>query len=242
MDACVLVTGRIRKKYGNDVLATGVTGSVGRNADQENSDIDFTVLVRDSERIRAHRFVLRGCLFSVAARTEREWLKELTSPNDGLPLVVGSLKSLRAIYDPHARFDRLRRKSQRLPTVCWRNAVRIGLEEMVEDMGRVRNAYLSTNWDNFWFYSPRVAMEATLVHSSLRRRPVLTENDLLNRRLQGYTPRFMKSLLVAMGIDEVEPRESLDSLEVLYDSLYGEAKNQDATPLSYDSVSCYTPP
>ncbi|MDG7012246.1 MAG: hypothetical protein JRN11_07425 [Nitrososphaerota archaeon] len=67
-DACLLVTERILKKYKKEVLAAGITGSVGREADAENSDIDFNVLVKHAGRIPTHRLVLRGGLFSVAAR------------------------------------------------------------------------------------------------------------------------------------------------------------------------------
>ncbi|MDG6921555.1 MAG: hypothetical protein JRN59_08505 [Nitrososphaerota archaeon] len=49
-------------------MAAGITGSVGREADAENSDIDFNVLVKQAGRIPTHRLVLRGGLFSVAAR------------------------------------------------------------------------------------------------------------------------------------------------------------------------------
>lgn len=242
MEACLLVTDKILKKYGKEILATAVSGSTGRGTDMKNSDIDFATLVKSSGKMHKHRFVLMGCLFSVAARTEEDWTEELTAPNYQLPLVVGSLESLHAIYDPHGRFDRLREKSERLPTSCWRNAVRVGLEEMVEDLGRVRNAYLSRNLNNFWFCAPGVVETAALVHSSLRRKSVLTENDLLNRRAQGYTPKFFSSLLVGAGVKEARPRQALDSLETLYDSLYHEAKDQDAIPVSYDSALSYTPP
>jgi hypothetical protein len=219
-----------------------VTGSVGRGTDKANSDVDFNALVTDSQRIRTHRFVLRGCLFSVAARTEDDWLEELTSPNDGLPLVVGSLKSMRPIYDPRGRFEHLLKRAEELPNDCWKNAVRVGLEEMVEDLGRVRNANLSKDSTVFRLCSPRVAVEAALVYSSLRRKAILTENDLLDGRAQGYAPAFLKSLLVGAGVKAAGTRLVLDSLETLYDTLYSEARGQGATPVRYDTASSYTPP
>jgi hypothetical protein len=35
----------------------------------------------------------------------------------------------------------------------WKNAVRAGLEEMTEDLGRVRNAFELRDWKNFRYYS-----------------------------------------------------------------------------------------
>lgn len=116
--ACRTVSDRLLKKYAHDVIATAVTGSVGRGDDAEFSDIDFSVLVRKKSRLHSHRFVLKGCLFSVAASTERDRLEELTRPNHALPLVVGSLKSMRAIHDPSGSFRRLRRTSEDLPKEC----------------------------------------------------------------------------------------------------------------------------
>jgi hypothetical protein len=206
----------------------------------ENSDVDFNTLVTDTRKVRTHRFILRGCLFSVAARTEDDWVEELTSPNDGLPLVVGSLKSMRPIYDPEGRFERLRNRAEELPTDCWKNAVRVGLEEMVEDLGRVRNAHLSRDSAVFRLYSPRVAIEAALVYSSLRREAVLSENDLLNEA-QRYAPTILESLLVGAGVKSSGMKLVLNSLETLFDTLWSEARGQGATPVSYAVASSYTP-
>ena len=73
-----MVSDRLLKKCAHDVIATAVTGSVGRGDDADFSDIDFSVLVRKKYHLHSHRFVLKGCLFSVASGTERDWLEELT--------------------------------------------------------------------------------------------------------------------------------------------------------------------
>lgn len=206
------------------------------------SDIDFHVLVGKNSKLRPHRFVLRGNLFSVPARTEKDWLDELTQPNHPLPLVVGSLKSMRAIHDPSGHFRRLHKRSETLHSQVWKSAVRTGLEEIVEDLGRVRNAYGVIDWKNFQLHSPHVPVEAGLVHSSLRRRAILTEKHLLNAQLQGYSSRFGHGILVGAGMTGAKPREVLDSLEWMNDSLNAEAMKQSAAPASYDSVSSYIPP
>ncbi len=240
--ACRADTKRLLKTYPHDVLATGVTGSVGRGSDMRFSDIDFHVLVRKNSKLRSHRFVLRGSLFSVASRTEKDWLDELAQPNHALPLVVGSLKSMRAIHDPPGHFRRLRKRSETLSSKIWNNAVRTGLEEIVEDLGRVRNAYTVEDWKNFQLHSPHVAVEAGLVHSSLRRRAILTEKHLLNAQLQGYGSRFGHAILVGAGMMVAKPKEALDSLKWMYSTLSAQAVKQGAAPVSYDSATSYVPP
>lgn len=240
--ACRAVSDRLLKKYAHDVIATAVTGSVGRGDDAEFSDIDFSVLVRSKSRLHSHRFVLKGCLFSVAASTERDWLEELTQPNHALPLGIGSLKSMRPVHVPSGSFLRLRRRSEDLPEGCWKNAVRAGLEEIVEDLGRVRNAYALRDWKNFRLHSPHVALEAALVHCSLRRRAVLTERNLLEARLQGYSPEFARALLTGAGIRIADNRQVLKCLELMYGSLSEEASKQGSAPTRYDSVNSYSPP
>ncbi len=206
------------------------------------SDIDFHVLVRKNSKLRPHRFVLKGSLFSVAARTERDWLDELTQPNHALPLVVGSLKSLRTIHDPSGYFRHLRKKVETLPSKIWKNAVRAGLEEIVEDLGRVRNAYSVKDLKNFHLHAPHVALEAGLVYSSLRRRAILTEKHLVNAQLQRYGSRFGHAILVGAGMMEAKSKEALDSLEWMYSTLSTEAVKQGAAPVSYDSIMSYVPP
>jgi predicted nucleotidyltransferase len=240
--ACRTVSDRLRKKYAHDVIATAVTGSVGRGDDGEFSDIDFSVLVRRKDRLHSHRFVLKGCLFSVAASTERDWLEELTRPNYALPLVIGSLKSTRAIQDPEGSFRRLRRTSEDLSRECWNNAVRAGLEEIVEDLGRVRNAYALRDWKSFRLHSPHVALEAALVQCSLRKRAVLTEKNLLEAQLQGYSPQFIHALLTGAGIKMADNRQVLKCLEWMYSSLSEEASRQGSAPTAYDSITSYHPP
>lgn len=240
--ACRAVTRRLLDKYTSDVLATGVTGSVGRGVDKEFSDVDFQVLVREGSRLRSHRFILKSCLFSVAARTENDWINELSQPNFSLPLAIGSLKSLRVVYDPQKRFSRLRKRSEKLPRTCWKNAVRAGLEEIAEDLGRVRNAYFSKDWKNFRIYSPHVALEAALVHSSLRQKAVLTENDLLDTDLQEYHSQFKHALLVGIGTAHANNRVILDSLEWMHKTLSRAAKEQQSSPAVLGSISSYAPP
>lgn len=229
-------------KHAPDILATGVTGSVGRGTDRKFSDVDFEVLVKEGSHLKSHCFLLKGCLFSVNAKSEDDWNRELTQPNFSLPLVVGDLKSLRIDYDPKGRFGRLRRRSERLPRGCWKNAVRAGLEEIAEDLGRVRNAYASKDWKNFRLHSPHVAVEAALVHSSLRRKAVLTENNLLDSELQGYDSLFVRALLVGIGTTRANNRSVLDSLEWLNLSLGKAAEEQGFTPTSLDSITSYVPP
>jgi len=168
-------------------------------------------------------------------------MSELTRPNHALPLVVGSLKSMRVLYDPHGRLERLKGIAEEIPVRCWTNAVRAGLEEMVEDLGRVRNAYLSKDMKTFRLFSPTVAMEAALVYSSSRRLAVLTERGLLDPKTQRYPARLASALMTGLG-EEAKAEQVLNALETLFKSVYKEASLQAATPVAYNSVSSYTPP
>jgi hypothetical protein len=149
---------------------------------------------------------------------------------------------MRAIHDPSEAFRQLRRTSEDLSRECWNNAVRAGLEEIVEDLGRVRNAYALRDWKNFRLHSPHVALEAALVHCSLRRRTVLTEKNLMEARLQGYSPQFIHALLTGAGIKMANNGEVLKCLEWMYSSLSQEAGRQESAPTRYDSVTSYAPP
>ena len=239
--ACQAVSRKLISKYGTEILATGVTGSVSRGADMDFSDVDFQILVKERARVKSHRFVLKGCLFSVAARTVNDWMKEMIEPNFSLPLVVGSLKSMRIVHDPDMHFDRLRLQSESLAASCWRNAVRVGLEEMTEDLGRLRNVYAGGDWINFRRLLPLVALEATLVYSSLREQAVLSENDLLDAKLQGYDQKFARALLTGFNKNSANHKRVTTSLEWVYNVLREAAEQCRSAPVNLESIASYVP-
>jgi predicted nucleotidyltransferase len=241
ISACVSVSERIVLNYPKEVVATGVTGSVARGEDLRHSDIDFHVIVKRGAKLRTHGFVLGGCLFSVCVRTKAEWLEELMRPESELPLVVGSLVSMRAFYDPTGAFRRLRAVAEGLPERIWKEAILYRLEGIVEDLGRVRNSYEEGDLTMLRIYSPIVAFNAALAYASLRRKAVLTEKDLFDAGKQGYDSRFSRALMTAIGGREADPAHIVDSLSRLEKRLNSEAKREGVAPVRYRSAVEYDP-
>jgi hypothetical protein len=244
MEACRVASDKLLKKYPGDIIATGVSGSVGRCQDLKHSDIDFHVLVKDGSPLKSHMLVVRGCLLSVTVKTEKDWRKELEEPNRSLPLAVGSLESILSIHDSKEIFVRLRNLARNLPDECWRNAVRNGLEDIVEDLGRARNFHAEKDWDNFRTMAVLVALSYAQVYASLRRMTLTSEKDLMSvfKKDLGESSEPARRHRIAScltnGIDE----DILESLEWLHQFLVDQARKQSAAPEDLRSISEYNPP
>ncbi len=239
--ACQFVSEQLVRKHPTDVLATGVTGSVSRHRDLNYSDIDFNILIRDAAKIRSHRFILKNCLFSVAARTKSDWLNELNQPNYHLPVVVGSLDSMLVFHDPSDEFAGLKAIAKALPEEVWKNAIRNGLEEILEDFGRVRNSYAVKDWLVFRIYIRSVAITAGFVWACLHRKVIFDEKDILpsHKNHAEINPKFNDAIRFATAPKSTNPKKVIASLNQW---LRGEALKQDAVPSTLRTASMYVAP
>ncbi|OGS42845.1 MAG: hypothetical protein A3K67_03530 [Euryarchaeota archaeon RBG_16_62_10] len=244
MMACRIVSEKLIDKHPEEIVATGVTGSVARGDDLEHSDIDFQVLVREGSDLRSHVFVVNGCLFGVHMRTEGSWRKELLEPNRNLAFAIGALVQLVPIHDPSEAFARLRGLAESIPDECWRNAVRDGLEDIVEDLGRAKNFYMQQDRDNLRTMACRVAASTAVVCSSLRRRALLSENELVRVFAEEFGPdsEHARMYRIASRLDDAADKEMMRALEWLHDFLVREATKQSAMHEDLGSPSEYIPP
>lgn len=244
IEACRVVVDRLLRKYQDDVTAIGVLGSVARGDDEEYSDIDMKVLVKDGAHLRSHVFVLDNCLFSIEVRTEESWRRELTEPNSHLSLSVGSLMEVLPGHDPTGIFKRLATMAKSLPAECWKNAVRDSMEAIVEDLGRARNAFVRGDYRTFRVTAVGVALSMALVQANLSHGPVATEKDLyyVFEDLRGMDSEPARAFRIASRIEDGGDDDVMDALNFLGDYLVRESLKQSAMVQIYGSANSYTPP
>lgn len=231
-------------KHADDIKAIAVLGSVARREDEEHSDIDMKVIVSGASSLKSHVFVLNGCLFSIDARTEESWKRELTEPNSHLSLSVGSLMHVLPGHDPNGVFKRLSTMANALPAECWRNAVRDSMEAIIEDLGRVKNAYERGDFRTFRVNAVPVAMSMALVQANLGRVPIATEKDLycIFEDVHGKDSEPARAFRIASRIDDGGDDDVMDALNFLGDFLVRESLKHSAMVQMYRSASSYTPP
>lgn len=244
VDACREVVDRLLRKHHDDIKAIAVLGSVARREDEEHSDIDMKVIVKGGSRLKSHVFVLDNCLFSIEVRTEESWHRELTEPNSHLCLAVGSLAHILPGYDPKGVFKRLSVMANSLPADCWRNAVRDGMEAIVEDLGRVRNAYERGDYSTLRVNAPGVALSMALVQANLGHAAVVTERDLNHvfEELLGCDSEPARAYKVASRIEDGDDDDVMDALIFLGDYLLREAMKHSAMLQVHSSANNYVPP
>lgn len=244
IDACREVVDRLLRKYSDDIKAIAVLGSVARREDEEHSDIDMKVLVRSGSDLASHTFVLRNCLFSVEVRTEESWRRELTEPNSHLSLSVGSLTHILPGHDPTGAFKRLSTMASALPVECWKNAVREGMEAIVEDLGRVRNAFERGDFRTFRINAVGVALSMALVQANLGRVSVVTEKDLnfIFEDLFGKDSEPARAFRIASRVEDGDDDDLMDALIFLGDYLVRESIRQSTMPQVHSSAGNYVPP
>jgi len=232
------------RKHHDDIRAIAVLGSVARREDEEHSDIDMKVIVKQGSNLRSHVFVLDNCLFSVEARTEESWRRELTEPNSHLSLSVGSLLNVLPGHDPTGVFKRLSNMAGSLPSECWKNAVRDSMEVIVEDLGRVRNAHDRGDFRTFRIDAVSVALSMALVQANLERRPLVTERDLnvVFEELLGEDSEPARAFRVASRVEEGDDDDVMDALLFLGDYLVRESMKHSAMLQILSSARSYTPP
>jgi len=244
IEACREVVDRLLRKYPDDIKAVAVLGSVARREDEEHSDIDMKVLVKGGSSLESHVFVLDNCLFSIEVRTEESWRRELTEPNSHLSLSVGSLMHILPGHDPSGVFKRLSTMANTLPSGCWKNAVRDSMEAVVEDFGRVRNAYKRGDFRTFRVNAVDVALSMALVQANLGHVAVVTERDLnsIFEDLLGKDSEPARAFRVASRIEDRDDDDVMDALTFLGDYLVRESLKQSAMLQIHSSARSYAPP
>jgi len=244
VEACREVVDRLLHKYPDDIKAIAVLGSVARGDDEEHSDIDMKVLVKTGSSLESHVFVLGNCLFSIEVRTEESWKMDLAEPNSHLCLAIGSLAHILPGHDPTGVFKRLSTMVNALPAECWRNAVRDGMEIIVEDLGRVRNAYERGDVGTFRVNAVGVAVSMAMVQANLARMAVVTEKDLnrIFEDLLGRDSEPARAFRIASRIEEGDDDDIMDALIFLGDYLLRESLKQSAMLQMYSAPKSYVPP
>jgi predicted nucleotidyltransferase len=244
IDAACMISAKLLERHPNDGVATAVTGSVARGDDHEFSDLDMQVIVREGADIASHTFVLKGCLVRIDVKTERAWKKELEDPSDKLPFVIGSLETIQPIYDPAGSFKKLREMARNVPDEAWKMAVCRGLEEIVEDQGRVRNFYVRDEAENLRVMAPAVAAELALVYASIRKMVLHSEKDLsaVFERALGADSRAARDYRIAARIEDSSDEDVVRMLERLHDFVFREAADRSCGFKDHESAEEYEPP
>jgi kanamycin nucleotidyltransferase len=136
------LTCRLVARFGSDLVAVGLYGSLARGDDGPFSDIEMCAVLNGPAPVRRYEFVYRGFKVEVDL-DEREVLPaEVAALTEEWPVRAGQFLDMVALYDPEGFIPRLRRAVPSLePETAKAALVQVFVDDTYEMMGKVRNAW-----------------------------------------------------------------------------------------------------
>jgi hypothetical protein len=99
----------VRRKYGPQIQAIGVHGSVAHGDDADGSDVDIVVVTRRSANATASRSRrVDGVIVDLGVIGAEEYLREARTLGMSWPLAADQYLTTRALHDPDRYLHRLR--------------------------------------------------------------------------------------------------------------------------------------
>jgi predicted nucleotidyltransferase len=135
----------LRKRFGAEILAAGVTGSVARGTAERYSDIDLLIILKRDRKDFPDCTIIDGTYSSIKHVTMKKALSELTETSAELPSIIGGYGRILAIHDPQGLLQKLERKASSIPSELFQRSARLALHQSFEDFCRAKNAFLDND-------------------------------------------------------------------------------------------------
>ncbi|TLZ44565.1 MAG: nucleotidyltransferase domain-containing protein [Methanobacteriota archaeon] len=129
----------LRRREGQNLVAFGVFGSVGRGEERRHSDVDILVVVKRKRPWIRHE-VRDGIALTVLQLTPADAKAEVTGSRQDLDAALGGWASLKPLYDPTGLLRRLKDHARHPDPHQFREAAYLAFLEAFEDVGKVWNA------------------------------------------------------------------------------------------------------
>jgi hypothetical protein len=102
------VTGAIRRRFENDVVAIGAHGALAHGEDVEESDVCLVVVTGGRAGPRPATRRIRGIVVDISVISAELYLTHARTLSTGWPLAADQYLTTRPTYDPDGWYDRLR--------------------------------------------------------------------------------------------------------------------------------------
>ncbi|MBJ6359969.1 ANT(4')-I family aminoglycoside nucleotidyltransferase [Paenibacillus sp. GCM10012307] len=156
---CHIISERLHRTYGEQVLAIGVYGSMARGTDAPFSDIEMFCVLRNTDEKAdecSYEWSMGSWKAEVDVRTADTLLHEAAVVEGEWPLTHGPYFHVLSLYDPEQFFPRLRKTAESVSPMEFKLAIEeVLVGEIMELVGKLRNAGMQ---DNF-AYLPYLAMQ-----------------------------------------------------------------------------------
>ncbi|SFI31378.1 kanamycin nucleotidyltransferase [Bacillus sp. 71mf] len=106
------IANQILEKYGSEVKAIGIYGSLARKADGPFSDIEMKCILNSLEDSYSYEWTAGDWKAEVNFDSEEDIVEEATTIEEDWPLTHGQFFTILPIYDPEEFFKELRQKAR----------------------------------------------------------------------------------------------------------------------------------
>lgn len=140
MNIAYLIANQLLEKYGTDVEAIGIYGSLARKADGPFSDIEIKCILHSLEDSFSYEWTSGDWKAEVNIDNKESIIEEATTVEEDWPLTHGQFFTIHPIYDPKGFFEELRQKASSVDNSIFKEAIcKTLVEEMYEFIGKMRN-------------------------------------------------------------------------------------------------------
>ncbi|WP_246056011.1 kanamycin nucleotidyltransferase C-terminal domain-containing protein [Alteribacter natronophilus] len=141
-----VISRRLLDRFGKDITAVGVYGSVGQESEGPFSDIEIHVVTKEGKTIQEYEFIYGGFKIELSTAQETELLEKACRVDDSWPIRAGAYVHVKPLYDPDGFFDELQKTVQNIKYEEVKTVMReFMIWEPYETMGKIRNNYASGN-------------------------------------------------------------------------------------------------
>jgi kanamycin nucleotidyltransferase len=226
-------------RFGDQIVATGLRGSVAREEDNEHSDVDMVVITEDAGIVGSRSLLLGPIAVEVLATSRAEYLHEATVIGPWWPMLADQFIHSRPLHDPNNFYGELRRHYDAAMNAASDEVfVRAESQDIVQAVTWAYKARASTG-SNETIARLAIAESAlrAVMSIGLRARFVFKNSAHAFRiigQLPGAPPRFGKAMETALtsGTDVVE---AVGAIEEAIEALL-EAAIANGVPITGESA------
>ncbi|RNA70636.1 kanamycin nucleotidyltransferase C-terminal domain-containing protein [Alteribacter keqinensis] len=141
------VKDRLLDTYGEQILAIGVYGSVGRNEEGPFSDIEMHVVTKHGFTLENYEFIYGKFKIELSVRQKSDFFKRARLIDDSWSIKAGVFTGILPLFDPQGLFEEVKEMPMQVPESVIKETMReFMIWEPYETMGKIRNQYEEGNY------------------------------------------------------------------------------------------------
>jgi kanamycin nucleotidyltransferase len=209
-------------KYGGNVRAIGIYGSLARKSDGPFSDIELKCVCHQLEHSYSYEWTAGDWKAEVNFDQAEVIIEEAITVEEDWPLTNGKFFDLQPLYDPSGFFLELKDKAATVENARFKEAIcKTIVEEMYEYMGKLRNIAVQGPTTFLPILAMKIAMTGAMIVGLHHRQCYTTSAQVLPEALaMDDQPHGLKALAeMVMTGNLTNPQQIIAACENFWQTL-----------------------